>query len=160
MPHVGSSPLTRGRTRDPCVGSMEFQPLDHQGSPVEAILEVPPFSKAAFLKKRITILGLFFLPLFLPLSLSTQTQVCSTHTQTHTHKHTQSFPHWAGRPGPPTQGSCQPWCPTCSRDLVVLGGHLCHPFVTKWSTERSGRTRAVPLTPPGPFLPISGLSGQ
>ena len=31
--HVGSSSLTRDRTQSLCIGSMEFYPLDHQGSP-------------------------------------------------------------------------------------------------------------------------------
>ena len=31
--YVGSRSLTKGRTRDPCIGSTESQPLDHQGSP-------------------------------------------------------------------------------------------------------------------------------
>ena len=31
--HVGSSSLTRDRTRAPCIGSVESYPLHHQGSP-------------------------------------------------------------------------------------------------------------------------------
>ena len=31
--HVGSSSLTRARTRAPCIGSTESYPLRHQGSP-------------------------------------------------------------------------------------------------------------------------------
>ena len=31
--HVGSSSLTRDRTWAPCVGSVEYYPLCHQGSP-------------------------------------------------------------------------------------------------------------------------------
>ena len=31
--HVGSSSLSRDRTRAPCIGSTESYPLDHQGSP-------------------------------------------------------------------------------------------------------------------------------
>ena len=31
--HVGSGSLTRDRTQAPCIGSMEFKPLDHEGSP-------------------------------------------------------------------------------------------------------------------------------
>ena len=31
--HVGSSSLTRDRTRAPCIGSMESSPLHHQGNP-------------------------------------------------------------------------------------------------------------------------------
>ena len=29
---MGSSSLTRDRTWDPCIGSVEYKPLDHQGS--------------------------------------------------------------------------------------------------------------------------------
>ena len=36
---VGSSSLTRDRTRAPCVGSAEFYPLHHQGSPVLPIFK-------------------------------------------------------------------------------------------------------------------------
>ena len=32
--HVGSSSLTRDRTWAPCIGSIEFLPLDHQGNPL------------------------------------------------------------------------------------------------------------------------------
>ena len=31
--HVGSSSLTRDPTQTPCIGSMDSQPMDHQGSP-------------------------------------------------------------------------------------------------------------------------------
>ena len=31
--HAGSSSPTRGRTRAPCIGNVEYHPLDHQGSP-------------------------------------------------------------------------------------------------------------------------------
>ena len=30
---MGSSSLTRDQTQGPCIGNMESQPLDHQGSP-------------------------------------------------------------------------------------------------------------------------------
>ena len=36
--HVGSSPLTRDRTRAHCIGSMESYPLCHQGSPITSTL--------------------------------------------------------------------------------------------------------------------------
>ena len=36
--HVGSSFLTRDPTQAPCIGNMESQPLDHQGSPSVNIL--------------------------------------------------------------------------------------------------------------------------
>ena len=36
---MGSSSLTRERTRAPCIGSMEPYPLDHQGSPFLALFE-------------------------------------------------------------------------------------------------------------------------
>lgn len=34
LQHSGSSSLTRNGTRTPCTGSMESQPLGHQGSPI------------------------------------------------------------------------------------------------------------------------------
>ena len=30
---MGSSSLTRGQAQAPCIGSLESQPLDHEGSP-------------------------------------------------------------------------------------------------------------------------------
>ena len=38
--HVGSSSLTRDRTRAPCIGSTESYPLDHQGSPRDFFFNV------------------------------------------------------------------------------------------------------------------------
>ena len=38
--HVGSSSLTRDQTRAPCTGSLESQPLDHQGSPCAHLLNI------------------------------------------------------------------------------------------------------------------------
>ena len=40
--HVGSSFLTRDRTRAPCIGSVESYPLRHQGSPPSVFLTLCP----------------------------------------------------------------------------------------------------------------------
>ena len=89
---MGSSSLTRDRTQDPCVGSVESQPLDHQGSPVNAILEVPPFLKAAFFKKKkeekLYWACSSFLSFFLFRSQPEPRCVAHTHARTHTHAHT------------------------------------------------------------------------
>ena len=37
--HVGSCSLTRDQTQAPCTGSVESQPLDHQGSPLTELLK-------------------------------------------------------------------------------------------------------------------------
>ena len=42
LQHVGSRSPTRDRTRAPCIGSVESQPLGHQGSPSEAVLVALP----------------------------------------------------------------------------------------------------------------------
>ena len=34
MGHTGSNSLTRDQTQDPCIGSEEFSPLEHPGSPL------------------------------------------------------------------------------------------------------------------------------
>ena len=39
MWQVGSSSLTKDRTWAPSTGNMEFEPLDHQGSPQSVILQ-------------------------------------------------------------------------------------------------------------------------
>ena len=38
------SSLTRDQTQAPCIGSAEYQPLDHQGSPMPGILITPVLS--------------------------------------------------------------------------------------------------------------------
>ena len=38
LQHVGSGSGTRGRTQAPCIGSVESQPLDRQGSPCSELL--------------------------------------------------------------------------------------------------------------------------
>ena len=40
MQHVGSSSVTRDQTRAPCIGSVESQLLDRQGSPCNLLLRV------------------------------------------------------------------------------------------------------------------------
>ena len=50
--HVGSSSLTRDQTRTPCIGSTEFYPLHHQGSPW--------YSTFNFLRKLHTVVAVSF----------------------------------------------------------------------------------------------------
>lgn len=146
---MGSISLTQDQTQDACVGSTESQPLDHQGSPVNAILEVPraPFKKAAFfffLKKRKAILGLFFLPVFLPLSLSTQTQVGSTHTCTRT----RSFLHGrAGLGHPP--GFLPALVSHLLQSLGCFGGTSMSPFRYKVENRKVGQDRGCAADPSG-----------
>ena len=40
LQYVGSSSLNRDGTQDPCIGSVESQPLDHQGSPQASFFKI------------------------------------------------------------------------------------------------------------------------
>ena len=52
--HAASSSPTRDRTQDPCSGSTESYPLDHQGGPLSSFIisvsEIPQLENVAFRK--------------------------------------------------------------------------------------------------------------